>query len=170
MKLYDTDFAKAERILGYHFKDRQLLISVFTDVKDNQLDYFHKQELSFFGDSLIHFITTEFLIKYFRHGSLEEIAELRKAIVSNNHLRFVYNFDGLDQLFNMFKGSCKNELNSKSAGNCLEGILAAIYFDGGIDPAMVFAKKFIFKSVPFIYMKDYTTEMNLFIQKYRKSK
>ena len=108
-------FSEVEDIIGYKFKDKNLLIRAFTHnsgvKKGTKRSY---QNLEFLGDSILSFVIAEALMK--RHPSFDEgqLTRMRAAIVSE-----------------------------KPLAETIESIVGSIYLDGGIKNAKNFILKFL---------------------------
>ncbi len=128
---------KAEKAIGYTFKDKSLLKRALTlaSASDD-----NNQLLEFFGDAILEFIVSE---KIFSEGGTEgELTERRKTIVADTALAPVSQRLGLDKL--LIRG--KNDTaNKKAVPSAYEAVTAAIYLDGGLDEA----KKFVLGTLDF---------------------
>lgn len=128
---------KAEKAIGYTFKDKSLLKRALTlaSASDD-----NNQLLEFFGDAILEFIVSE---KIFPEGGTEgELTERRKTIVADTALAPVSKKLGLDKL--LIRG--KNDTaNKKAVPSAYEAVTAAIYLDGGMEEA----KKFVFATLDF---------------------
>ncbi|MDE6441238.1 MAG: hypothetical protein K2L12_00610 [Clostridia bacterium] len=128
---------KAEKAIGYTFKDKNLLkraLTLASASEDNN------QLLEFFGDAILEFIVSE---KIFSEGASEgELTDRRKSLVSDNALAPVSKKLGLDKL--LIRG--KNDTaNKKAVPSAYEAVTAAIYLDGGMDAA----KNFVLRTLDF---------------------
>ena len=165
------NFQYAERILGYSFENKRLLMNVFCNsVAKTKLDNTNvKQELSFTGDAILYSLTSIYLMDNFL-GDIADIVALRAIIVGNKHLEHIFHKYKFSEVYDIFLPSQKLGHTSKTYGNYVEGMLGAIYFDGGFDPTMVFAKKTIFKELYFLRSPEYRERMEYFIYKFSKPK
>ena len=81
------EISKIEEIIGYEFKDKELLRQCFTHAsyanmhneKDNEI-------LEFFGDAIIQFIVTEYLVEKVK-GDEGDFTKYRALIVSKEPLQ-----------------------------------------------------------------------------------
>lgn len=130
--------SEAEKVIGYTFKDKQLLKRALT-LSSASLDD-NNEKLEFFGDAILEFIVSE---KLFSEGGSEgALTDKRKAIVADSALAPVSIKLGLDKL--LVRG--KNDLNNKKAvPSAYEAVTAAIYLDGGMSAA----KKFVLETLDF---------------------
>lgn len=128
---------KAEKAIGYTFKDKNLLKRALTLASASEEN---NQLLEFFGDAILEFIVSE---KIFSEGASEgELTDRRKSLVADNALTPVSKKLGLDKL--LIRG--KNDTsNKKAVPSAYEAITAAIYLDGGMEEA----KKFVLRTLDF---------------------
>lgn len=128
------DYSQIEQILGYVFKDKNLLKTALTlpsaDDKNNN------QTMEFFGDAILEFLVSERI--YDRGKSEGELTELRQRLVSDSALTPVSEGLGLDKLLIKSRGDTANK---KAIPSAYEAVLAAIYLDGGMDGARDFVNR-----------------------------
>ena len=125
------NYPEIEKILGYTFKDKNLLKTALTlasaDAENNN------QTMEFFGDAILEFLVSEKI--YNGSKSEGELTERRKQLVSDRALTPLSQKLGLDKL--LIKGAGDTN-NNKAVPSAYEAVLAAIYLDGGMDAARVF--------------------------------
>ena len=139
-------FSEVEDIIGYKFKDKNLLIRAFTHnsgvKKGTKRSY---QNLEFLGDSILSFIIAEALMK--RHPSFDEgqLTRMRAAIVSEKPLAETIKKTGLNEFLIMGESETKMGINRNSSvmSDLFESIVGSIYLDGGIKNAKNFILKFL---------------------------
>lgn len=144
------DIALLEETLGYRFQRRALLEQALTHssqareqealrpgdagkIGDNE-------QLEFLGDAVLSLITTEALfhrLPQFREGGL---SKLRAHLVSEKHLIRAAEQLQMGDYLRLGRGEEKSGGRGKTAllVDSLEAVLAAMYLDGGIDPARTF--------------------------------
>lgn len=136
--IFDVDALESK--IGYSFKDKMLLRKCFT-----HSSYAHEhgcesnELLEFFGDSIIEFVVTEFLVKSFG-GDEGRLTARRAEIVSHDGLLDMVKKLGIGEYILLGKGLHSNETyEGKLYSSLYETLVAGIYLDGGI----VTVKKFI---------------------------
>lgn len=119
-------------ILGNRSRHKVQVVSAYTQSDDgSRIDFLvNKAGLFIMGDALLALFVTEIIMPQVPvdHDTLN-----RK--ISNKSLAVV--FDRLD-IGKYIKGSDKSKLNKHTKGDLIEGLLAAIYLDQGIDRARDF--------------------------------
>lgn len=114
--------------IGYTFKNEDLLISSLTHSSIINSKLTNYTRLEYLGDSLIQFMTAEYLFNKFPNGSSGYLTDLRKSYVSNENLINVCMSIGLDKLI-LKKSKTKLINNSKVFADVVEALFAAIYLD-----------------------------------------
>lgn len=123
--------SEAEKVLGYTFKDKDLLRLALTLPSASGEN---NQQLEFFGDAILEFIVSELI--FAEGGSEGEMTDRRKILVSDAALDKVSRKLGLDNLLIRSKSDMANK---KAIPSVYEAVVAAIYLDGGLEKAKKFA-------------------------------
>ncbi|MBQ7643177.1 MAG: ribonuclease III [Clostridia bacterium] len=139
---------ECEERLGYEFKNKSLLRQCFT-----HSSYSHEhgkgkdnERLEFFGDSILGFLTAEYLVKEFPDADEGKLTEYKQALVSRKPLADAIKKCGLSDFILYGEGESRNSPENHEAANenLFEAIVAGIYLDGGLDEAKKFVQKFLF--------------------------
>ena len=137
-------FEEAERIIGHHFANEQLLLSAITHPSANEgrsVRYSYER-LEFLGDSVLGAIVAS--IAFNRFHDLDEggLTRIKVALVSGASLADVAEGLGLADVI-MFgsseQGTGKRGLHS-ALENVYEAIVAALFLDDGIGTAKRFVE------------------------------
>jgi ribonuclease-3 len=124
----------AEKVLGYQFKNPQLLKEALThsSIADNRLN--SNERMEFLGDAVLDLIICEALYLKFPEYQEGDLTKVKSAVVSRRTCAEVSNETGLTDLLIIGKGiSSRNAMPSSLAAAVYESIVAAIYLDGGFD-------------------------------------
>lgn len=128
----DEDLKKAEQIIGYTFRDKELLVTALThksyvNEHDNCTSY---EKLEFLGDSVLNFVIAE---KLYRQSENEgEMTQKRAVMVSRAPLCRSVTEMGLYNFVRFGNGTDKDEgLSVKTKSDIFESVLAAVYLDSG---------------------------------------
>jgi len=147
------DVSKIESIIGYKFKDKNLIRTAFTHSSyANEHKAKSYERLEFLGDSVLGFVVTT---KLYKSYSLTEgnLSKFRQKLVSEEPLAFIVEELGLDKFILKGKGESRNKVDSKAIkADIFEAICAAICLDGGLEPA----EKFVLKNLESVF-KSYET-------------
>lgn len=140
---------ECEERIGYTFKDKTLLRTCFT-----HSSYSHEhggknnERLEFFGDSILGFITTEYL--YGKNPDLGEgqLTVYKQQLVSRKPLAAAINKLGLNDYILYGVGEKNNtpEHHEAACENLYEALVAGIYLDGGLAEAANFIKRTLLAS------------------------
>jgi ribonuclease-3 len=137
----------AEKILGYHFKDRELLCRALThpsavEKADSLKSY---ERLEFLGDSIMGAVVAFLLYNRFPQMHEGGMTRIKVALVSGATLSEVAKKLGIGDLI-LFgpseKGTRKRGLHS-ALENVFEAIVGAICEDGGVEAAREFVTRML---------------------------
>jgi ribonuclease III len=144
--MVDLDHAAA--VLGYRFRDEKLLAVAMThaSIAGHRLE--SNERMEFLGDAILGYVISEYLFLNFPMYLEGELTKVKSAVVSRKVCARVSQEMSLAAMLNLGKGmSSRPTIPSSVTAAVLESIIAAIYLDGGIEPA----RKFILDQlVPFI--------------------
>lgn len=156
------------RILGYNFKDKQLLELALTH-SSMEAEYSYER-LEFLGDAVLELLVSEYLYSAYPDEDEGQLTHRRAAIVCEESLAAFVRGQGI-QKFILFGRSEEHsggrEKNSILCDIC-ESVLGAMYLDGGIEPAGVYVERivqFAEDEAPIKKSQDYKTELQIFLQK-----
>lgn len=133
-----------EEKLGYQFRNLDLLEQALTHKSyaheyagGECLDY---ESLEFLGDSILGFVISEFL--YLNNPELREgdLSKIKSQLVSAKQLHLLSRDLGLGRYLNLSKGEDRTGGRRKKAllADLFESLTAAVYLDGGMEPARDF--------------------------------
>ena len=155
--------------LNYKFKDPSLLELALTHSSYANEKGSHKnnERLEFLGDSVLGFITAEYLYSTMPGTPEGELTKLRSAAVCEKSLAEFARQIGLGHHLLLGKG----ELHTGGAerpsilSDAFESVIAAIYLDGGMDAAREFVLWFIRTAQTDVELvTDYKTKLQEIIQ------
>ncbi len=165
------DLTPLMREIGYEFHNIRLLEQALThssyanEGKGGRESY---ERLEFLGDSVLGFITARHL--YANDRSPEgELTKLRAAVVCEKALCSYSQALGIGQYMRLGRGEAQNGGAQRPSilADMYEAVLAAIYLDGGMEPAEKFVLRFIIpeaESQRRRHFKDYKTALQEIIQ------
>ena len=160
-----------EKLIGYQFRDKRLLETALTHSSfANEKKCKSYERLEFLGDSVLGFVTAEYLFKSFPDLPEGELTKTRAALVCE---RSLCKFSQELQVGSFLRLS-HGEMNSGGRerpsilADAFESTVAAIYRDSGdLEEARKFVLRFIvpmmktYHSKPF---KDYKTTLQEIVQ------
>jgi ribonuclease III len=144
---FGAELEPLERIIGYRFRDRGLLEHALThrsrvheDASGGVID---NESLEFLGDSVLGFVIADLLFRQFPQHNEGQKSKLKASIVSAASLGRLAEKVGLGDFLILGRGEEKTGGRQKLAlvADCYEALIAAIYLDGGIEPARAFIER-----------------------------
>jgi ribonuclease-3 len=144
---FGTEFEPLERGIGYRFRDRGLLEHALThrsrvheDASGGVID---NESLEFLGDSVLGFVIADLLFRQFPQHNEGQKSKLKASLVSATSLGRLGDKIGLGDYLILGRGEEKTGGRQKLAliSDCYEALIAAIYLDGGIEPARTFIER-----------------------------
>ena len=139
--------AEFEAVIGYEFKDKELLKIALTHssyANENKMPV-NNERLEFLGDSVLGFVTAEYLFSEFKGRPEGELTKLRAAVVCEKSLfRFAVKIS-LGQYIFMGKGEEHSGGRNRPSivSDAFEAVNAAMYIDGGFDAVRPYILGFI---------------------------
>jgi ribonuclease-3 len=142
--------ALAER-LGHAFHDLELLDRALTHKsranEDAEFHGRHNEPLEFLGDAVVGFVVSDLLHRRDPDGDEGGKSFARASLVSAKSLARHAADLGLPDLLRLGRGEEKSGGRKKAAlwANAFEALVAALYMDGGLEPAARFLER-VFRS------------------------
>lgn len=147
----EPNFEELEAAIGYRFRNRALLRRALTHsshayevAADAGQD---NQQLEFLGDAVLGFLASEYLVR--RYPDLREgrLSLIKNYLVSATHLHAVAGRIDLGQHLLLGRGEelSGGRLKMGLLADALEALIAAIYLDGGMEPARAFVEEHVFR-------------------------
>jgi len=144
---FGSELEPLERRIGYRFKDRGLLEHALTHRsrvhEDASGGVFDNESMEFLGDSVLGFVIADMLFRQFPHHNEGQKSKLKASIVSAASLARLGERINLGEFLILGRGEEKTGGRRKLAliADCYEALIAAIYLDGGIEPAKSFLER-----------------------------
>ena len=163
---------KIENNINYYFKNKNLLETALTHTSyANENNVSSYEKLEFLGDGILEFISSKYLYNHFPELTEGELTKARAQVVCEDSLKNVAIKHEFYNYILVGKSERANEGNKKTAilADCVEAVIAAIYFDGGLNKAEEFIidnlKEAMEYAAKHIGMKDYKTVLQEKLQK-----
>jgi ribonuclease-3 len=136
-----------EKIINYTFKDKDLIKnalihSSYANEKNLKID---NERLEFLGDSVLGFVTAEYLFEIYKNRPEGELTKLRAAVVCEKSLFKFSEEISLGTFIYMGKGEENSGGRNRPSilSDAFEAVIAAMYLDGGIDVVRPYILEFI---------------------------
>jgi ribonuclease-3 len=140
---FEDACAALERRIGYRFKDRGLLEQALTHRSRAAEDVSgpaDNESLEFLGDAVLGFVVADRLFHQFPEYDEGQKSKIKAAVVSTQSLARHAEAIALGDYLLLGRGEEKTGGRLKSAllADTYEALVAAIYLDGGLEPAAAF--------------------------------
>lgn len=162
-----------EKKIGYSFKDKSLLTTALTHssyANESHGDIQCYERLEFLGDSILGYVTAEFL--YSREPRIPEgrMTRLRAELVCETSLHKVAKAMGFGEHMLLGRGEERTGGRERVSvlADMVEAVIAAIYLDSGIDEARRFIMENVLSDVEIgeaHRFADYKTELQELVQR-----
>jgi len=160
-----------ERRLGYAFHDRSLLSEALNHssyANEHRGGLSSNERLEFLGDSVLGFVSAEFLFK--RYGELPEgdLTRMRAALVCEQSLYGVAKELGLGGYLKLGRGEEAGGGRERQSilADSVEAVFAAVYLDGGIEEVRSVIWQVLLSKAPAAEeRRDYKTTLQEVVQR-----
>ena len=136
--------SRLEEKIGYHFQNPELLQTALTHSSyANEHNCESYERLEFLGDSVLGFLTAEFLYEHEPAVPEGRMTRLRAELVCEQSLYGVAGRLGISGFMRLGKSAERTGERKRQSilADMVEAILAAVYLDGGMEPARSFIRK-----------------------------
>lgn len=135
-------FEQVESLIGYQFTNKAILIEALTHSSQADHRLMSNERLEFFGDAVLALVICQALFERFPTYLEGDLTKIKSMLVSRKTCARVAGKLGIEQYLKIGKGmSNSNALTGSLAAGALESVIAAIYLDGGLQPAREFILK-----------------------------
>jgi ribonuclease-3 len=136
-----VNLEQAEKSIGYKFKNIELLKTAFTHTSyayENKVE--SNEKLEFLGDSILEFVSSEYIYKNYEHLKEGEMTKVRATVVCEQSLYKIAKLHNFSDFLYLGNSEKKTGGNKRPAilADSVEAVIAAIFLDGGIEPVKTF--------------------------------
>lgn len=148
------DTAKLQNKIGYRFRNEKLLENALTHSsyanERGKSRIYCNERLEFLGDSVLGFVSAEYLYGKYPSKPEGEMTRIRAELVCEQSLAAAAETLGLGSVLLLGKGEEQNGGRTRKSilADAVEALLAAIYIDGGMECARKFVLEFILTDIP----------------------
>lgn len=132
-----------QKVIDYQFQDPSYLIHALTHSSSANHKLKSNERLEFLGDSILGFCVCEYLFRRFSNFLEGELTRIKSVVVSGNTCAKLTRKMGLDKFLILGKGMDNKKPPQSLLADVFESTVAAIFLDGGIEPA----KEFVLRHV-----------------------
>lgn len=152
-----------EENIGYKFNNKDYLINALTHTSyayENKV--MSNERLEFLGDSILEFISSEYLFENYHNLSEGEMTKVRAYAVCEDSLyNIAEKFEFSKYLLLGKSEQMSHSIKKAIIADSVEAVIAAIYLDGGIENAKKFILNNIVDTIEYasnnVGVKDYKT-------------
>jgi ribonuclease-3 len=132
-----------EAAIGFQFRNRDLLIRALTHAShrgesgQERVPQADNEQLEFLGDAVLGLIVSEYVIRMCPDFDEGRLHNLKTRLINRTHLAEVARNLRIGEHMVMGKAEdrCGGREKDSVLANAAEALLAAVYLDGGIEPA-----------------------------------
>ena len=147
-----SDLTKLQRILGHTFQDKQLLTEAVMHrsfAAENNLK-FDNQRLEFLGDAVLQIVLTEFIYRRYPDYAEGPMTKIRSALSDQTAFATLARRIELGEFLLLGRGEIENSGSNRDStlSDAFESVIAAIFLDGGLEPARAVTLRLINEAFP----------------------
>ena len=156
--LKDADISRFEQLIGYTFRDKQLLIQAFTHssfVNEQKInkrpDY---ERLEFLGDAVLEMISSAYLFRKFPDKKEGQMSKMRASLVCEGALAYDAEQLNLKEYIQLGKGEEATGGRNKESiiADVMEAVIGALFLDGGIEESKRFIDSYVLTNIDAVQM------------------
>ncbi len=133
--------AEFEKNIEYNFKNKDLLKTALTHTSyAYERKVQSNEKLEFLGDSILEFVSSNFLYQNYKELNEGEMTKVRASVVCEKSLYKIATKHNFGDFLYLGKSELSNNGNKNEAilADSVEAVIAAIFLDGGLEPAKNF--------------------------------
>ncbi len=148
-----SDLKKFQQMIGYKFKNEQLLKQALTHSSYANEKHMKKlsdnERLEFLGDAVLELISSEFLCAHYPKLTEGQLTKLRASIVCEPTLALCTEVIHIGDYLYLGKGEDQTggRMRKSVLSDAMEAVIGAIYLDGGFANAKEFVLKYIMTDI-----------------------
>ena len=158
---------RAQEAIGYQFNNEDLLISALTHASVANTRLESNERLEFLGDAVLGMVVCEELFRRYRQHHEGDLTKIKSVVVSRQVCAEMARSMGVGDLLFLGKGMRERAgLPSSLHAAAFESVTAAVYLDGGLEPAREFILRHV---IPYIERAEHSeTQQNYksYLQQY----
>ena len=137
-----------EKLLGYHFKDKDLLVKalkhrsyVYSEEGRDRIE--SNERLELLGDAVLELLVTDYLFRRFEDKGEGELTQMKSQLVSRTVLARQADLLGVGDFVLLSADEREANGGQRPSILCdaLESLIGAIYIDGGLEAARAFVRR-----------------------------
>ena len=167
----EKNFSILEQTIGYQFQNKNLLKQALTHVSyanENKLE--SNEKLEFLGDSILEFVSSQFIYQNYHFLKEGEMTKVRATVVCEDSLYQIALKHNFSDFLYVGKSEAVHKGNQNKAilADSVEAVIAAIYFDSNLENAAKFILENLKTEIEIasknVGMKDHKTILQEILQ------
>jgi len=139
-----VDLVACQQRIGHTFRDESILLAALTHASGAAHRLASNERLEFLGDAILGFIVCDTLYRIFPESLEGDLTRVKSVVVSRETCGRISEHLGLTEFLIVGKGLAVNSAVPVSVlSDLFESVVAAIYLDGGIEPARLFVSRWM---------------------------
>ena len=139
-----VDLVACQQRIGHTFRDESILLAALTHASGAAHRLASNERLEFLGDAILGFIVCDTLYRIFPESLEGDLTRIKSVVVSRETCGRISEHLGLTEFLIVGKGLAVNSAIPVSVlSDLFESVVAAIYLDGGIEPARLFVSRWM---------------------------
>ncbi len=139
-----TDLEACQEQIGYRFRNVEFLNAALKHASGVSHRLASNERMEFLGDAILGFVVCEQLYLQYPEYLEGDLTKIKSVVVSRDTCATISENLGLHEFLMLGKGMAADpEIPRSVIAAALESLIAAIYMDGGIEPAKAFILKHI---------------------------
>src|ERR1700732_4514200 len=135
---------ECQKAIGYQFRQPELLRAALTHASGANTRLASNERLEFLGDAVLGLVCCEQLYLRFPDYQEGDLTKVKSAVVSRRTCAHISRQLNMDEFLFMGKGMhVHGVIPSNLMADVFESLVAAIYLDGGLEPAKNFILLYI---------------------------
>jgi len=162
-----------ERLLGYRFKNRSLLVGAlkhrsYLQDRSDAGDMKSNERMEFLGDSVLSLVVNEYLYEYYADKTEGELTKMKSVIVSKSILSHYAKHHGLGAFILMSEHAYKAGVDEADSvlADTFEAIFGAVFLDGGFEAARGCVRDLLLSDVRGIFFSERNINYKSLLQEY----
>ena len=140
----EPDLEEVESRLQYRFSDRSLLRAALTHASGASHRLASNERLEFLGDAILGAVVCDLLFRQYPEYLEGDLTRLKSIVVSRQTCAKISEAMGFRDFLILGKGMTSNPMVPSSLlANVFESLIAAVYLDGGVEPASQFIRRHV---------------------------
>src|SRR5437879_6417319 len=135
---------ECQKAIGYQFRQPELLRSSLTHASGANTRLASNERLEFLGDAILGLVTCEQLFLRFPDYQEGDLTKIKSVVVSRRTCAHISRLLNLGDYLFLGKGMhLHSAMPASLLADVFESLVAAIYLDGGLEPARAFILRYI---------------------------